>query len=170
MTAQRGAFPVFLTQYATPAAPILVAMTGGSFARSLEDAPNQVTVDRLMRILRGIFGASVPAPTATAMSRWSWNPMAKGSYSHIPPGGSADAFDLLAEPVADRLFFAGEATSRDHPGTVHGAYLSGLREAERVAERVRGTAGDIVGASSVAHPHGPSFPTTGPLKECSACH
>ena len=33
-----------------------------------------------------------------------------------------------------RVFFAGEATSRQHPGTAHGAWLSGLREAERIAK------------------------------------
>jgi hypothetical protein len=38
----------------------------------------------------------------------------------------------MAEPVGARLFFAGEATHRRFPSTVHGAYLSGLREAERV--------------------------------------
>lgn len=32
----------------------------------------------------------------------------------------------------ERLFFAGEHTIRDYPATVHGAMLSGLREAERV--------------------------------------
>ena len=40
--------------------------------------------------------------------------------------------DTLPEPVGARLLFAGEATSEDYPSTVHGAYLSGLREAERV--------------------------------------
>jgi monoamine oxidase len=42
--------------------------------------------------------------------------------------------DDLAQPVADRLFFAGEATHRDHPSTVHGAYLSGLRAAEAILD------------------------------------
>jgi monoamine oxidase len=36
---------------------------------------------------------------------------------------------ILAKPVVGRLFFAGEATSREHAATVHGAYLSGLRAA-----------------------------------------
>jgi polyamine oxidase len=38
----------------------------------------------------------------------------------------------LAEPVNDRLAFAGEATVPEFFGTVHGAYQSGVREAERI--------------------------------------
>jgi len=41
----------------------------------------------------------------------------------------------LAEPVGERLFFAGEATSRERHGTVNGAYQSGLREARRISQK-----------------------------------
>jgi len=34
--------------------------------------------------------------------------------------------------VGDRLFFAGEATIKEYYATVHGAYLSGVREARRI--------------------------------------
>ena len=37
----------------------------------------------------------------------------------------------MAAPVR-RICFVGEATSRTNPATVHGAYLSGVREAERI--------------------------------------
>lgn len=37
-----------------------------------------------------------------------------------------------AAPVANRVFFAGEATSRRYQATVHGAYLSGVRAAEEI--------------------------------------
>jgi len=42
----------------------------------------------------------------------------------------------LAEPIGQRLLFAGEATHRRWPTTVHGAWLSGLREAERLSRWV----------------------------------
>nr|WP_287045270.1 FAD-dependent oxidoreductase [Herpetosiphon sp.] len=42
--------------------------------------------------------------------------------------------DDLAQPIAGRLFFAGEATERTYPSTVHGAYLSGLRAADEVMQ------------------------------------
>ena len=41
-------------------------------------------------------------------------------------------FDRLADPVGDRVLFAGEHTDRDWYQTVHGALRSGLREARRL--------------------------------------
>lgn len=37
-----------------------------------------------------------------------------------------------------RLFFGGEHTIRNYPATVHGALLSGLREAGRIADQFLG--------------------------------
>lgn len=50
---------------------------------------------------------------------------------------SAKEYDALAEPMADRrgkprVLFAGEHTTKYHPSTVHGAWLTGLREATRL--------------------------------------
>lgn len=49
-----------------------------------------------------------------------------GEYSHISLFASGDDYDALFEPVDDVLFFAGEATSSEYPGTAHGAYLTGV--------------------------------------------
>lgn len=38
----------------------------------------------------------------------------------------------LAQPVGKNLHFAGEATSLKYPATVHGAWLSGIREAKMI--------------------------------------
>ena len=37
-----------------------------------------------------------------------------------------------------RVFFAGEHTIRNYPATVHGAFLSGCREAGRIADQFLG--------------------------------
>jgi monoamine oxidase len=74
----------------------------------------------------------VPTPAATAVTRWTTDPYARGSYVYLPPGASPDDIDAVAAPVGERLLFAGEGTNRRYYGNVHAAVLSGLREARRL--------------------------------------
>jgi monoamine oxidase len=67
---------------------------------------------------------------------WASDPYARGAYSWIPVAG-VRAPAALAAPVENRLFFAGEATDADHPGTVHGALASGVRAAKEISSRLR---------------------------------
>ena len=46
------------------------------------------------------------------------DPLFRGAYSYIALGSSPDDMEVLGEPVDDVLFFAGEATSKDHAATV----------------------------------------------------
>ena len=116
----------------------LVALVAGDAALSLETSEtDEECVAGVMRVLRDIFAknenaTTVPDPVDVAVTRWGADPYARGSYSNISPRGTGDDYDALAEPVAETLFFAGEATSRTHPATMHGAFLSGNREAARV--------------------------------------
>lgn len=55
--------------------------------------------------------------------------MAYGSYSSIAVGAQGgEEYDILAENLGGRVFFAGEHTTKKHPATMHGAFLSGHRE------------------------------------------
>jgi monoamine oxidase len=96
----------------------LIGLTGGADARSPVPEPEE----DLLRSLKA------PKPIAAVLTRWHDDPFARGAYSVVPPGASSADFDALAEPVGP-LLFAGEATNRAYRGTVHGAYLSGLRAA-----------------------------------------
>lgn len=63
---------------------------------------------------------------------WANDPYALGGYAHLPPGAAA-ARPVLAQPIEDVLFFAGEATAFEtNPQTVHGALESGWRAAAEV--------------------------------------
>ncbi len=67
------------------------------------------------------------------MHDWSNDPFARGAYSYVAVGGG-DARARLGAPLANALFFAGEATSSDgQGGTVNGALESGERAAAEAA-------------------------------------
>lgn len=66
-----------------------------------------------------------------ALHRWGADPFARGSYSSALPG-KAEYRDVLAEPVDNRIFFAGEACSVHDYSTGHGAYRTGIIAAEQV--------------------------------------
>ncbi len=58
------------------------------------------------------------------------------SYTYIPAGMTSAAFEAVQRPLYDKLFFAGEAASRQYYGTAHGAYESGLVAAKAVMQAV----------------------------------
>ncbi|EHH14433.1 hypothetical protein EGK_00357 [Macaca mulatta] len=147
-TASRGELFLFWNLYK---APILLALVAGEAAGIMENISDDVIVGRCLAILKGIFGSSaVPQPKETVVSRWRADPWARGSYSYVAAGSSGNDYDLMAQPITPgpsipgapqpipRLFFAGEHTIRNYPATVHGALLSGLREAGRIADQFLG--------------------------------
>ena len=111
--------------------PILLGFNAGQFGLEIESWSDEEIVASAMSTLRTIYGNNIPNPESYLITRWGRDPFAFGSYSHIPPFASGADYDALAKPVG-RLFFAGEATHRKYPSTVHGAYLSGLRAAGEV--------------------------------------
>ena len=127
-----GEFPVFLNAHRFTGQPALMAFIGGDYARALEQESDETIAAHTVEILSRIAGERVPDPIDGVVSRWASDPFAGGSYSFIPVGGSPRDFDALAEPASERLFFAGEATIKEYYATVHGAYLSGIREAKRI--------------------------------------
>lgn len=63
---------------------------------------------------------------------WADDPWSKMGYSFVPPKATG-VRSVLAEPVEDVLFFAGEAANALRPATVHGAIESGQLAARRIA-------------------------------------
>ncbi|KAH9364088.1 hypothetical protein HPB48_012986 [Haemaphysalis longicornis] len=115
----------------------------------MENVSDDVIIGRCIAVLKGIFGNSaVSQPKETVVTRWRADPWSRGSYSFVATGSSGNDYDILAAPVTPstnhatptlpRLFFAGEHTIRNYPATVHGALLSGLREAGRIADQFLG--------------------------------
>lgn len=103
-------------------------------ARKTEVMSDQEVVDEIMVHLKAIYGNGIPSPTHFLRSRWQTNDNAFGSYSYPMVGTEMQHFDQLAEPLDNQVFFAGEHTEKDYFSTVHGAYLSGIREAVRISK------------------------------------
>lgn len=112
--------------------PILLGFNAADYGREIEDYTDAQIVEGAMQVLRTIFGSRIPDPLDYQITRWMRDPFARGSYSFNALGSTPALRDVLAQPLGNRLFFAGEATSREHFGTAHGAYLSGLRAAQEV--------------------------------------
>ncbi|KAK9131148.1 hypothetical protein Sjap_011635 [Stephania japonica] len=85
--------------------------------------------------------------TKVLKSQWGLDPLFMGSYSYVAVGSSGDDLDKMAEPLPSiansdvaqatpplQILFAGEATHRTQYSTTHGAYFSGLREANRLLQ------------------------------------
>jgi monoamine oxidase len=129
---RRGDWPEAYNYLRYVGQPILMLFVAGEAAKRVEAMSDEAAVLSAMSALRTMFGGKVPAPEQSLLTRWSADRFALGSYSHLPPGATQDDYDHLAEPVGDRLFFAGEATWRARAATVHGALLSGRRAARQI--------------------------------------
>lgn len=113
--------------------PIVESFFGGACAEALENgrAATAFAIDELVNLLGSAWRARLRPLAAT---RWREEAWIGGSYSHARVG-CAGQRQVLAEPVEDRLFFAGEACSRQDFSTAHGAYATGVAAAERVLAR-----------------------------------
>lgn len=131
----RGCCFMFWNIHRFSGTPILAALVSGKAAHVNESTPEADLKTMAMETLGSIFkDRKVPDPVAYYVTRWSSDQYASGSYSFVSVGSSGNDYDLLARPVGRKLFFAGEHTCREHPDTVGGAMLTGMREASRIIE------------------------------------
>jgi len=132
MSANKGEWSEFVNIAKAVQQPILLCFNAGAYGTKIEALTDEQIVAGAMQTLRTMYGAQIPDPTAWLITRWLSDPFAYGSYSYRAVDATSEDHDALAAPIANRLFFAGEATSRDNSATVHGAYLSGLAAASQL--------------------------------------
>ena len=114
--------------------PALVLQAGGALARRIEEMTMAECESWALKVVSDIFGDATPAPSSIDRTQWSRDPLSRGSYTYVAVGSTPDDIATLAEPVADKLYFAGEATYRYHWAGAHGAFASGIREAARILD------------------------------------
>ncbi|MDE2803868.1 MAG: FAD-dependent oxidoreductase [Gemmatimonadota bacterium] len=130
--ADRGRWAETLSLHPYTGQPVLMMFNAGAYGAEIESLADREIVAEATAALADMYGP-VPQPTNALVTRWGSDPWTHGSYSYVPAGSSFERYATLGKPIGDRVFFAGEATDPDHPATVHGAFLSGVRAAREIA-------------------------------------
>ncbi|GFZ15500.1 LSD1-like2 [Actinidia rufa] len=97
---------------------VLIALVAGDAAQSFECTDPSTLLPHVLSILRGIYGPKaivVPNPIQTICTRWGSDPLSYGSYSHVRVSSSGSDYDILAESVGSRLFFAATQGRHSNP-------------------------------------------------------
>ena len=110
----------------------LMTFAFGDYATVTETMTDAEINSEVMAQLKSIYGNSIANPTTMLRTKWGQNINTFGAYSFATNGTTSADFDIMATEINNKLFFAGEHTERDYRGTVHGAYLSGIREADKI--------------------------------------
>lgn len=134
---QESPIQIYINYESMMNAPILSAMYGGEVADIIEGMSQTQKNELMLSPLRQIYGENFVEPEAVISTSWRLDPFSQGAYSYLPYKVEDDCFDLLAEPVNNRLFFAGEATHREFYATVHGAYETGIRAADEALQALK---------------------------------
>lgn len=114
---------------------LLVTFLSGNSAKLVRSKSDKEIVDMCIAALKQLFPEEeVTEPKSYFVTRWQDDPYAGMSYSYLPVGSTGFLYEDIAAPVSNKVFFAGEATSRCFPQTVSGAYMTGLTEACRILD------------------------------------
>jgi monoamine oxidase len=110
----------------------------GSFGRTLSAQGQAAMVDFAGDWLAKLYGNQVKkAVSRASATRWNADARMLGAMSAAAPGGHVTRA-VLAEPLRDAVWFAGDAVHDTLWGTVGGAWESGERAADAVLRRLAG--------------------------------
>ncbi|XP_023918675.1 polyamine oxidase 2 [Quercus suber] len=131
----------FLNLHKATGHSVLVYMPAGQLAKDIEKMSDEAAANFAYLQLKRIL-PNASAPIQYLVSRWGTDINSLGSYSYDTVGKPHDLYERLRIPV-DNLFFAGEATSSNYPGSVHGAFSTGMMAAEDCRMRVLERYGEL---------------------------
>jgi len=129
----KGKFNYFMNMLKfLPTTNSLMTFAFGDYATVTETMTDAQIISEVMAQLKTIYGNGISNPTNLLRTKWGQNINSFGSYCFATNGTTSADFDTMEKEISNKLFFAGEHTIRDYRGTVHGAYLSGIREADKI--------------------------------------
>ncbi|XP_024528986.1 probable polyamine oxidase 2 [Selaginella moellendorffii] len=132
----------FLNLHKATGHPVLVYMPAGNLANDLEKLSESAAKNYAFSQLKKIL-PNASLPTKCLVSHWGSDVNSLGCYTYDAVGVSHGAYDRLRAPVDNLVFFAGEATSSSFPGTVHGAFATGVLAAAECRKTIEERCKDL---------------------------
>ncbi|KAG9275346.1 peroxisomal N(1)-acetyl-spermine/spermidine oxidase [Astyanax mexicanus] len=128
---------------------VLCGWIAGHESEYMETLTELEVLNTITQVIRRFTGNATIAPKKLLRSQWFLDPYTCGSYTYVAKGCSDFDIDNLAEPLPLpgskdqplQVMFAGEATHRSFFSTVHGALITGWREADRLLSHYTTPAG-----------------------------
>jgi monoamine oxidase len=116
--------------------PLCVVDVAGAFGRDLSAHGEAAMFDLAAEWLAGLYGAEIKKTIGRKhATRWNNEPYALGAWSAAVPGSQFARRQFL-DPIADNVWYAGEAAHETLWGTVGGAWESGERAADAVLRQL----------------------------------
>ncbi|XP_046688059.1 peroxisomal N(1)-acetyl-spermine/spermidine oxidase-like isoform X2 [Homalodisca vitripennis] len=125
---------------------VLLGWVGGEGAVAMEALSDQeVSLDCTRVIRRFMSNPHIPLPERIFRSKWHSNKFVRGGYSHTTAECDKTGCgpDTLAQPIYSQhssdakqpvVLLAGEAVHTTHFSTTHGAFLSGVSQAQVIVD------------------------------------
>lgn len=138
---RRGYYPVWQslsTEGFLPGSNIIFATVVDDESRRIERQSDEATRAEGLAVLQAMFpDVEVPEPTAFLYPRWTGEAWTHGSYSNWPVGHTLEKHQNIRASLG-ALYFAGEHTSAEYYGFLHGSWFEGREAGERIVASLRG--------------------------------
>jgi polyamine oxidase len=131
-------FPVFYSMKSLNGSNSLVWLLAGKKAIHWDEHKSDEEFKQdALKLLSRVYGEDKIKCIRCHVTRWKSNPHSYGSYSNLAVGCNSTHITEFSKAYFNkRLYFAGEHTSKNSTGYVHGAIQSGIRCVEKLPQRV----------------------------------
>lgn len=125
-----------------PLSTLMLVWIVGDAARAADKLSDEVVKNDIGRLLNMFLKPEtpIPAPDFLYRNRWTQDDLSFGCYTTASLQMNDSTFEAIGQPLPStenpRLLFAGEATHPKFWSFLHGARESGIREAERILNKM----------------------------------
>lgn len=107
---------------------ILVLQANHNASIILESLSESALVNVLVQGIQEYFSCKLHVKSSL-ISHWGLHPNIRGAYTTLSSCSKASDRATLRQPIGGRIVLAGEWVASTDPGTIHGAYQSGIEQA-----------------------------------------